>query len=181
MSRVQTPEPGRLIISIIYSSMDGLADALKVVERKFSRVQCETTEIPCSSADRYLEEMGHRLSRRFFSFERPVLRDSLPEIKQFCHKTEPRFADRHGDYSFRTVNIDPGLLTAANLIVASHREYNHRIYLRDGVWAEIALIYSRNRFTRLPWTSPDYCHSDAIEFFERVRQSLEMAEPVLHT
>ncbi|MFQ6009063.1 MAG: DUF4416 family protein, partial [Candidatus Zixiibacteriota bacterium] len=143
------------------------------VEKRFGQVQYETMEIPCTDALLYKEEMGEPLYRRLFSFERFVSRDSLAEIKSNCHKIEPLFADHVGDYNFRTVNIDPGLLTPDNLVMASHREYNHRIYLKDGVFAEVALIYSGGRFKRLQWTHPDLCCDEAIDFFLRVRASFE--------
>lgn len=177
MARIQKPPPGRLIVSIIYSSMDALAEAVKALEKRFGRVQCETMEVSCYEADDYREEMGDNLLRRFLSFEKEVPLDSLPFLKAICHKIEPRFSDIVEDYSFRTVNIDPGILTPSNVVMASHKEYNHRIYLQDGVYAEIALIYARGRYLRLPWTNPDYCNDEAINFFNRVRQSFEILEP----
>ncbi|MEK7775067.1 MAG: DUF4416 family protein [Candidatus Zixiibacteriota bacterium] len=170
MARVQKPPQGRLIVGVIHSSLDALADSLKALERRFGRVQCETTGAECADGDFYREEMGADLQRRFFSFERPVSRESLVEIKGICHKIEPLFADRTGeDFYFRTVNIDPGILTPSNLVVASHREQSHRVYLANGVYAETVLIFSRGQFCRLPWTSPDYYADEAIDFFLRVR------------
>jgi hypothetical protein len=180
MARIQKPPPARLILSIVYSSLDALADALKVVEKRFGRVQFETMEIPCSDAALYREEMGAPLLRRLFSFERLVSRDALADIKNACHKIEPMFADHVDDYIFRTVNIDPGILTPDNLVMASHREYNHRLYLKDGVFAEIALIYAGGQFKRLPWTHPDLCHREAIDFFLRVRESFETEHELHH-
>jgi len=120
--------------------------------------------------------MGDNLVRRFFCFERLVSRDSLVDVKRICHNIEPMFADQTGDYFFRTVNIDPGIMTPDNLVMTSHREYNHRIYLKDGVYAEIVLIYAKGRFARLPWTCPDFYHGEAIDFFLRVRASFELLE-----
>ncbi len=177
MARVQVPPPGRLVVSIIYSSFDALAEALSILEGRFGRVQIETTEIPCAEEAFYKEEMGDGLLRRFFCFERPVPRDALVDLKRTCSKIEPRFADHSGDYIFRTVNIDPGIMSPANLVMASHREYNHRVYLRDGVYAETTLIYARDRFVRLPWTSPDFCHGEALDFFQRVHTGIELVQP----
>ncbi|MBU8933798.1 MAG: DUF4416 family protein [candidate division Zixibacteria bacterium] len=176
MARIQKPPPGRLVVSIIYSSLDALADSLRVIERKFSRVECETIEIPCSTQDRYREEMGDNLQRRIFSFEQPVPVDSLPEIKANCHKIEPMFSDCVRDFHFRTVNIDPGILTPDKLVMASHREYNHRLYLGNGVFGQIELIHSQGQFMRLPWTNPDFCHSEAMDLFNRVRESFDATD-----
>jgi hypothetical protein len=173
---VQKPPPGRLVVSIIYSSIDALADGLKALERKFGRVQFETLEIPCSEAELYREEMGKPLSRRLFSFDKLVDRSALIDIKKACHKIEPHFADIHGEYTFRTINLDPGILSPDNLIMTSHREYNHRMYVGDGVYGELTLVWSRNQFVRLPWTCLDFYHDEAIDFFIRVRQSFEIIE-----
>ncbi len=54
-----------------------------------------------------------------------------------------------------------------------YKQFNHRIYLDDGVYGELALVHSRGQFVRLPWTCPDYYHDEAIEFFTRVRESFE--------
>lgn len=174
MARAQRPPAGRLVVSIIYSHIDGVADALTYLEKQFGRVQCETIDIPYEGFEPYAEEMGTELQRRFFSFERPVERDSLPDIKAFCHKIEQHLGDRVDDFTFRTVNIDPGIATPTNVVMASHREYNHRIYLSKGVFAELALVWSRGQFVRLPWTPPDFCHDEAIDFFLRVRNSFDV-------
>jgi hypothetical protein len=176
MARPQKPNPGRLIVSVVHSSRDALADALRQLERRFGRVQCETIDIPHVGGKEYTEEMGDSLARRFFSFERMVQRDSLIEIKTACHKIESQLGDQVHDYTFRTVNIDPGIMTPDNVVMACHREYNHRVYISDGVFAEIVLIWSRGQFCRLPWTNPDFCHDEAIEFFLRVRNSFELLE-----
>jgi hypothetical protein len=176
MARIQKPPAGRLVVSIIYAYIDAVADALQHLERRYGQVLGETVEIPVSEAAHYREEMGGPLLRRFFSFERPVVRDSLPEVKRWTHKLESQFADCVNDYTFRAVNIDPGVLTPYNLVMAGHREFNHRIYLAEGVFGEIALIYARGQFRRLPWTNPDFCHREAIGLFERTRDSFALIE-----
>ncbi len=177
MARVQFPAPGRLILSFIYSSLDGLTDALNEVERRFGPVQCETLDIPCTEVGQYREEMGGSLTRRFFSFEKELARDQLTACKKYCHKIEAKFGDRVDDTTFRTVNIDPCLMTPENLVVASHREANNRIYLGDGVFGELTLVWSKRGFVRLPWTPDDYCHDEAIGLFERVHRSFEVLDP----
>jgi len=73
-----------------------------------------------------------------------------------------------------------GVLTPSNIVMASHREYNHRVYLENGVYAELALVWSKGRYVRLPWTNTDFYHGEAIEFFQRVRESFNLvAEPIL--
>jgi hypothetical protein len=176
MARIQKPPPGRLIVSYIYSSVDALAESLTRIERIYGPVQFETIDMPCLSAKTYAEEMGDRLHRRFFSFTNLVPRESLPSIKKTCARIEPSFADEIAGALFRTVNIDPGIMTPDNLVMASYREFNHRIYLSEGVYSDIQLVHSRTQFTRLPWTNPDFYQDEAIDFFERVRDSFDLIE-----
>ena len=176
MARIQTPPPGQLIVSIIYSHIDAVVDALKLLEKQFGRVRCETVDIPYSCSDRYEEEMGPKLVRRLFSFEKKVERDSLPEIKSVCRKIERQLSDQVGDYFFRAANLDPGILTPDNLVMASNREYNHRIYLADGVFADIQLIWAHGQFTRLPWTNHDFCEDEVVDFLLRVRQTFDLLD-----
>jgi hypothetical protein len=89
-----------------------------------------------------------------------------------------QLSDVVDDFNFRTVNLDPGILTPANIVMASHHETNYNIYIKDGVFAEIALIYGRETYLRLPWTNPDYYNDEAISFFTRVNESFEIIEPV---
>jgi len=174
MAKFVDPPKGRLIVSILYASVDAVAEALGMLERRFGRVEHETAGRRANCREQYYEEMGRPLHIRFFSFERPVGRETLPEIKALCRKIESKYSDRVNDFMFRTVNIDPGILTTENLVMAAGHDRRHRIYLRDGVYAETALIHSKGQFTRLPWTAEDYCHEDAIDLFERTRQVFEL-------
>lgn len=178
MARIQKPPAGRLVVSIIYAYIDAVADALRHLERRYGDVLGETVEIPVNESETefYREEMGAPLLRRFFSFEKPIPRDSLADVKRWTHKLENQFADRVDDYTFRAVNLDPGVLTPYNLVMAGHREFNHRIYLAEGVFGEMTLIYARGQFRRLPWTNPDYCDPEAVSLYERTRQSFELIE-----
>lgn len=176
MARIMKPPPGKLIVSFIYSSIDALADSLKKIERQFGSVEFETLDIDCADKLRYSEEMGLSLQRRFFSFERPVNRDSLVTLKKTAAKIEPDFADQVGDHLFRTVNIDPGILSPENLIMTSCRAANHRVYFRDGVYADLQLVWSREQYVQLPWTNQDFCHNEVIDLLTRVRSTFDLVE-----
>lgn len=176
MAHLQIPPPGKLIVSYIYASMDALAESLKRLERQFGPVEFETIDIPCTSQDRYGEEMGEGLNRRFFSFEKSVPRDALPALKKITSKVEPHYADIVGETLFRSVNIDPGILSPDNLVMASTRAYNHRPYLTDGIYTDLQLVWSRGQFVQLPWTNQDFCHDEAIDLFERVRETFDLVD-----
>jgi hypothetical protein len=175
MADITRPTPGRLIVSVVYGQIDALADCLRKLERTFGRVQFETEDIPFTGEFRHREEMGANLQRRFFSFEQMIDRDRITDTKKACRRIEQQFADQVDDFYFRAVNVDPGIMTPDNVLMVSYRETHYRIYLGRGVFGQLELVYSRGRFVALPWTNEDYCHENAVEFFNRVRESLDPA------
>ncbi|MEK6728917.1 MAG: DUF4416 family protein, partial [Planctomycetota bacterium] len=69
----------------------------------------------------------------------------------------------------RPVNIDPGYINESRLILASTKDFSHRIYLRDGIYAEVTLNYRKGRYETFPWTFPDYKTAGYHDFFLKVR------------
>lgn len=173
MGRIRKPLPGKLIISAIYSSLDVMHDAISEAEKKFSPVEFETDEMDFLHTKYYREEMGDDLKRKFFAFRTLIERDSLADIKILTNKIEDKFGEKVDDFVFRRVNLDPGILTPANLILASTKDYAHRIYLKNGIFAEVTLIYEKKRFRALPWTYPDYTEEEVIKFLERARNTIK--------
>ena len=173
MGRIRKPLPGKLIISAIYSSLGVMHDAIREVEKKFSPVEFETDEIDFLHTKYYREEMGDDLKRKFFAFEKLVERDRLTDIKLFTNIIEEKFGEKVDDFVFRRVNLDPGILTPANLILASTKDFAHRIYLKNGIFAEVTLVYEKRRFKSLPWTYPDYTEPEVIGFLERTRETMK--------
>ncbi len=173
MGRIKKPLPGKLILSVIFSSHETALEAVKDVEKKFGRIEFESDIIPFLHTTYYREEMGPDLQRKFFTFKENVDRDRLAEIKLFTNKIEAKYGERVEDYTFRTVNLDPGILTLANLTLASTKDFSHRIYQKDGIFAEITLIYERGRFRSLPWTYPDYTEPEVLEILTKARDTLK--------
>ena len=176
MGRIKKPLPARLIISAIYSSEEALADAIKELEKKFGHIELETEAFDFTHTDYYNEEMGEGLKRKFFAFEKMVERDTLADIKIWTNKLESKFGDKVGDYVFRTINLDPGFLTLAGLTLASTKDFAHRVYLRDGIFAEKNLIYEHKEFKPLSWTYPDYQEPKFLEFLTKVRETMKKME-----
>ena len=176
MGRIKKPLPGKLIISVIYSSLGAMNDAIMEIEKKHGFVEFETDELEFLHTTYYREEMGDDLKRKFFSFENMIERDKLPEIKIWTNKLEEKYGEKVDDFVFRKVNLDPGILTLSNLVLATTKDYAHRIYLRDGIFAEVTLLYTKKKFQPLAWTYPDYNEPEALEFFGRVRETMKGME-----
>jgi hypothetical protein len=176
MGRINKPLPGRLILSAIYSDVDPLHKALAEIERKYGRVEFESDEMEFLHTTYYREEMGEDLRRKFFAFTDLIERERLAEVKIWTNRLEAKYGETVGDYVFRKVNLDPGILTLANLTLASTKDYSHRTYLGDGIFAEITLIYENKKFRSLPWTYPDYLEPEITAFLAQVRDTMKGME-----
>ena len=170
MGKLSPVEPVMLISGLIYSDTDTMMETLEKMEAKFGSVQLESEPFEFSHTNYYAKEMGPELSRKFVSFEKPVMPDKLAEAKLFTNRLESKYLNENGG---RTINIDPGLIGLANLILASTKEYSHRIYLGKGIFGEVTLLYENRQFRPLGWTYPDYARDDVNEFMIRVRESLK--------
>jgi hypothetical protein len=123
--------------------------------------------------------MGVPLIKRFFAFERLIDPARLPEIKCLTNAWERQYAEDVGRsatpsyVATRPLNLDPGYLELAKLVLASTKDHAHRIYLSQGIYAEVTLQYRlKAGWQPQPWTFPDYRRADYHEFFDRCREYL---------
>jgi len=113
----------------------------------------------------YEKEMGWPLYRQFISFANLIDPGNLANLKLFTNSLEDELAVE----GKRRLNIDPGYLTPAKLVLATTKDRSHRIYLSGGIFAEVTLIRYRGSFMPLPWTYPDYRTEAYHQFFNKVR------------
>jgi len=174
MARALTPLPVKLICGVIFASEGVLIKARKNLERRFGPCDFQSSGMPFDFTDHYEQEMGSGLRRQFLSFQRLINPRRLPAIKLYTNRLEKRFARAgkrtiYGERS-RTINLDPGYLCASRLVLASCKDYAHRIYLDKGVYAEITLHFEDGAFRPHPWTYPDYKSKGYLESFHAIRQ-----------
>jgi hypothetical protein len=163
-------EPVKLICGFIYRHRDLYVSAIEKLEALFGPVEFESELFDFSHTDYYRKEMGDDLLRCFVSFEKPVLPGRLRDLKLSCNEIEGKFLNDAGG---RTINIDPGLISLANLALASTKDFAHRLYLGDGIFGEVSMIYENRTFVPLKWTYPDYQRPEVIKFLLRVREGLK--------
>lgn len=124
--------------------------------------------IPFDFTDYYESEMGDIIDRVFFSFERLIEANQLPEIKRQTNQLETEMAPAFPSVK-RPVNVDPGYLEQAKVVLASTKNFYHRMYLGGGVFGEVTMHFKNNIYQFFPWTYPDYQSKDYQEFFLRIR------------
>lgn len=114
----------------------------------------------------YEREMGWPLHRLFVSFGPLVSPESLVETKLSTNALEGEFLMG----GKRRVNIDPGYVSPERLVLATGKNYIHRIYLDKGIYADLTLLYKRGGFEALPWTYRDYAAPETLAFFTHLRR-----------
>jgi hypothetical protein len=125
-----------------------------------------------SETDYYTATMGAGLKKQFFAFERLLDPAALADIKRETNSWEAEYAalGRHAEP--RPLNLDPGYITPAKLVLASTKDHAHRLYLRGGIYAEVTLTWRHRQWQPHEWTYPDYCREDYHRFFTRCREWL---------
>lgn len=120
------------------------------------------------SFDYYQKEMGPDLERVIYFSDVKFSRQNLVMAKKWADEFEKKYSLD----SKRKINIDPGLLTLENMILSTGKPYAHRIYLGEGVYADLNYIYRNQTYQGLEWTYPDYCHEEKIAQFNKIRKFL---------
>lgn len=167
MSKPKVPEPVKLMASVFSQAQELIVEVIERLSKKFGKTDFISEIFPFGFTSYYEREMGKGLVRRLFTFDKMVLPHRLPYIKLYTNKIKERFSDRQGK---RRVNIDPGYISLSHLILATGKGYAHRPYLRDGIYADLTLIYKDTSFRALDWTYPDYRSEEIIELMNTVRR-----------
>lgn len=160
------PEHVKLVMSILFSAVEPESQTLETLERDFGLIDLVSRRLSFQHTDYYCAEMGTDLFRRMVSFRQLVHPGNLVEIKLRTQVIEDMFRDTEGN---RKINLDPGLLGHAQLVLATHKPYSHRIYLDRGVFAELTLIFRQGSFKPLVWTYPDYASEPLLGWFHKTR------------
>lgn len=165
MSVVQPARPAKLVVSILTAHKELFGRVLDPLERNYGRADLISAWLSFEYTRYYEAEMGFPLFRRLASFSRLIEQTDLPDIKLFTNRMEDRFTQS----ALRRVNIDPGYLLHERFVLATGKNFTHRIYLGKGIYADLTLTYAKGAFQPLPWTYPDYAAEDIQAFLRRVR------------
>ena len=162
------PEPVKLFLAVIATPAKPWEQIVPLLTGRFGAIDFITPPYDFSHTDYYRDEMGAQQFRRYLTFTQSIDREILPDIKAFTNDIESRFSIS----GKRTINLDPGYLGREKLVLASTKDFFHRIYLRNGIFAEVTLAYRKGRFQYFSWTYPDYREPLLHEFLQKPRAVL---------
>lgn len=166
MGKINPHKPVKLVIGFIFKDKQAYALAKNILIRRFGKIDFESQLLPFTLTDYYAEEFGKDLFRVFASFTKLIQPQQIVRIKILTNKIEGRLSSGNK----RLVNIDPGYLDLARLILASTKDYAHRICLDKGIYAETTLFYRGKSFVEREWTYPDFRTADYLNIFNQIRE-----------
>jgi hypothetical protein len=160
-----------LLIMAAFSRYEAaLTWAREKAEACWGPVELASPAFDFTETDYYQSTMGGGIKKQFFAFERLVDPERLVDFKLQANAWETEYAtlDKHPEP--RPLNLDPGYITLAKLVLASTKDHSHRIYLGRGIYAEITLTYRSGAWQPSEWTYPDYRRPDFQRFFVDCRE-----------
>lgn len=172
MAEPTPPKPVLLISAIISRYDDAYAWACEQLERAFGPIALRSERFDHEETTYYEKEMGPHLKKWFVAFADRRDPAALADWKLATNALEADFAALGRFPEPRPLNLDPGYLTEAKLVLATTKDRDHRLYLRDGIYAEVTLRYQGGAWRTHPWTYPDYQRSDFHAFFMQCRDFL---------
>jgi len=160
--------PAKLFFGFI-GKLEHIEKIHNIIENKFGKIDGRTETIPFDFTDYYNEEMGKGLMRQWVSTETIIEENLIRDIKKKTIELE----DGYRISGKRVINIDPGGVLLSRVVLPTTKNYAHRIYLGEGIFMEVTLIYQGKSFQPLQWTYPDYKTPIAINFFNKMRNILK--------
>jgi len=168
MGGIRQFTPVKLFIGVLVAHSKLIPEVEQRLVTAYGAIDHRSPVIPFDFTDYYQCEMGDVIDRILFSFERLIEADQLPEIKRQTNRLEEEVVSLYQPVS-RPANLDPGYVEQAKVILASTKNFYHRIYLGGGIFGEVTMHFKNNTYQFFPWTYPDYQSKEYQDFFLKMR------------
>lgn len=169
MGSIQTFGPVKLFVGVLVSEENLAGEVERRLSEEYGPVDHRSGTILFDYTRYYAGETGENIRRIFFAFERLVDAEQLPTIKHRTNSLEASFAAAERSVA-RPVNLDPGYLENAKIVLASTKNFYHRTYLGRGIFGEVTLHFQNGGCRFFPWTYPDYQSVEYQQFFLETRK-----------
>lgn len=172
MGQVSPSSPVLLVMAAFSRHEAALAWARAKAVEAFRPIALESPTFEFCETDYYKPTMGLGLKKVFLAPGELIDPARLVEIKLQTNAWEREYAEASEHAEQRPLNLDPGYLALGKLVLASTKDFCHRIYLDRGIYAEVTLFYRHGRWEHHPWTFADYRREDYQQFFSECRDYL---------
>ncbi|NLG16078.1 MAG: DUF4416 family protein [Fibrobacter sp.] len=168
MGIASAPLPVKLMFAITYDPLVDLKQVLSLLDSRFGIPEYSYGPVPFSWTSYYADEMGENLMKYYFNYPSFIDRAEITSLKLYTNRLEKEFmVDGR-----RRVNIDPGYISRDKLVLATTKDFYHRLYLGDGIYGEVTLHYRKGKYRIFSWTYPDFREPLLHAFLERARAKL---------
>jgi hypothetical protein len=178
--KVLKPEPIKLITAILFSDDKLLERGLSTLQESFdNHIDYKSKAIPFTHTEFYNQEMGDNLKRIIISFNKLVYPDQMVQLKNKTLTIEDSFSHNEA----RQLNFDPGFLDYTKVVLLSIKPGAQKIYLGDGIYADMILYYQKGDYTSFIWTFPDFksgtYSKDLVEIRRLYKQQVNLEKPLM--
>lgn len=168
MGRPAPPERTLLFVGALYNEKAYLSMAKERLKSSFGEVVMESPQYEWNYSDYYMDELGWPINRVFLFFKNKINPESLADVKLLTNGIEEQLSK----VGKRNINLDPGYLTLSKVVLASTKNYSHRIYIGKGIYVEVTLLYRDGRYQPHLFTYKDYASDEYAEIFGEARKIL---------
>jgi len=172
MASVVPHRPVLRLLAVFSRYPEAIDWAREIAEGAWGNIALQSPLFDHRETNYYEQAMGPDLKKTFFAFESLADPAGLAAWKETTNRWEADYQQLGWHSETRPLNLDPGYLTEAKLILASTKDRDHRIYLDHGIYAENTLYFHHGAWRSRPWTYPDYQRADYHQFFTECREYL---------
>lgn len=173
MGSISSHAPVMFLMAVTSRYPEALAWAARRAEAAWGPLGPASPAFDFTETDYYQATMGDGLKKQFVSLAGLIDPAELPEIKRTTNAWESEYTEGAAHLEPRPLNLDPGYLTPAKLVLASTKDHSHRLYLGQGIYAEVTLHYRAGQWQAREWTYPDYRRTDFQAYFTQLRNDLQ--------
>jgi hypothetical protein len=161
--------PVLLIVAMVSRYDDALRWSIDQLSQTHGPAALQSSVFDFVETEYYHQTMGDALKKQFVAFETLVPPQAIVAAKIHSNELENQYANQHNHAQQRPLNLDPGYISEAKLVLATTKDRDHRLYMSDGIYAEVTLHYRSKTWCSSRWTYPDYQRDDFQDFFTRCR------------
>jgi hypothetical protein len=172
MWAIEKPRPVKLIVGVLAADEHCLEAARRNVIETFGQADLVSQTWLFDMTGYYAKQAGPAILRQFVSIDKLIDPGQLSAIKHKANQIEQNLAESLATQWPRPINLDPGYIEPSKLVLASTKNFAHRVYIGEGIWAEVTLTYSRGLWTSYSFTFPDFKSGRYNEFLNKVRSRL---------
>ena len=167
---VQDILPVKLIVGILACDEQALKASHVPLVNAYGPADLVSEVYPFDMTDYYVNEAGPNMVRQFLAFENLVDPGRLAAIKHETNRTEQELAKQLQTPFPRPVNLDPGFVEPSKLVLASTKNFAHRIYIGERMYAEVTMSYNKGKWETFPFTFPDFKSGRYNNYLSKVRE-----------